>query len=83
MKIGTKIDTVNGLEIWESGTGGSAGKGSNKTASIQVRKPEGKGGYILLKTIRYTINDEKSKDTAIFKARMFANNKWMWPVQFQ
>ena len=51
-------------------TGGKAGKGYNKTASIQVCERM-KGGYRIIKIFRYKIKDPKSKLGASDKAAIY------------
>lgn len=53
-------------------TGGKAGKGHNKTSTIQVYY---KRYYIVVKSFRYTMNDMVSKERAIEKAVAFARQE--------
>ncbi len=46
-------------------TGGKAGKGCNKTSTIQVMDGSGR---MLLKSVRYRVNDPKSRSEAVRKA---------------
>lgn len=49
-------------------TGGKAGKGCNKTSTLQVVELFSNGA-MLLKQFRYTVNDIESYYTALDKAR--------------
>ncbi len=64
------IKRIGDLSIWESTTGGSAGKRSNKTQSIQVRQDAGQG-YLLLAQYRFKTGDLESRDKAIKKAELY------------
>lgn len=55
-------------------TGGKAGKGFNKTSTIQVLEPSG-DMLTLVKQIRYKVGDSASLETAIKKARDFIDGK--------
>lgn len=62
----------NGYEIARSSnSGGKAGSGHNKTATIQVRKVFGSGGYLILKHFRFTTGTLESKREAEQKAKSF------------
>ena len=56
-----------GYYIVPSKGGGKAGKGRNKTASVQVLKPVGNGNQ-MMKQVRYTVGDSDSQNKAIRKA---------------
>ena len=51
-------------------SGGKAGKGRNKTGTIQVRK-----WGMIAKQFRYKVGDENSRLAAIFKAKSFCEKK--------
>jgi len=53
-------------------TGGKAGKGHNKSATIQVRECTN-GGFFLYKQFRYVFSDLQSKNGAIIKAMSFVD----------
>lgn len=53
---------------------GSSCKGYNKTSSVQVQKPSGKG-YLLLKKISYILHDPVSKEKAIEKAKAYVDKR--------
>lgn len=61
--------TYKGFEIADSRGGGKAGKGFNKTATIQVREPFNSDTYLLRKQIRYKVGDQTSRFRAVQKAR--------------
>jgi len=64
-----------GYEIAESKrTGGKAGKGHNKTATIQVHELLHQDGFLLKKQFRFFIGDFKSRYSAIQKAKLFIDN---------
>lgn len=63
--------TYKGFEIADSSGGGKAGKGLNKTATIQVRERLQPPNYLLRKQIRYTVGDPTSRFRAVQKAREF------------
>ena len=54
-------------------TGGKAGKGNNRTASIQVREEMGEG-YLLKKAFSYSLDREGAKEEAIQKAKDYIDN---------
>lgn len=64
---------VNGFHIQLSSGGGKAGKGNNKTASVQVRQPVN-GGYLIRKIFRYKVRDRSSLTEARAKASLWAAN---------
>lgn len=66
--------TYKGYEIADSRGGGKAGKGCNKTATVQVREPFNSTHYLLKKQIRYKVGDPTSRFRAIQKAREFIDN---------
>jgi len=53
-----------------NGRGGKAGTGRNKTATLQVREPNGTG-FFLLKQFRYSVDDVGGKLAAYHKAIEF------------
>lgn len=55
-------------------TGGKAGKGHNKTATIQVREPAGDSGYLLKKQFRFPVDDDFKCKMAYQKAKAFVDN---------
>ena len=57
------------LQIRRTNSGGRAGKGKNKTASIQVVDCYAFGYSKLEKQYRYTIGDKKSEESALKKAK--------------
>lgn len=62
------------LVIAESnGRGGKAGRGHNRTATIQVRQMLTGGDYLLKKQFRYKVGDRASRESAVAKARGFAD----------
>lgn len=64
-------ESYQGHEICESdGRGGKAGRGKNKTASIQVRE----GHYWLKKQFRYKVGDPISKQNAVLKAKAWVDS---------
>lgn len=66
-----------GYEICTSCGGGKAGRGCNKTATVQVREPFNADTYLLLKQIRYTVADPASLQKAVHKARAFVDDRAM------
>ena len=52
-------------------TGGKAGKGFNKTSTIQVIETVGNMGYSLLKQFRFLVADKTSKQKAMDKASQY------------
>lgn len=69
--MNTLIKTITGIhnviEIHKSSGGGKAGKGNNKTATLQCRHPFG-DGYLNKKHFIYTVGDEQSYQQALKKA---------------
>jgi hypothetical protein len=64
--------TYKGFEIIPaSPTGGKAGRGCNKTSSLQVFKV---GGNSILKQFRFNVSDGLSIKRATAKAMLFADN---------
>ena len=51
-------------------TGGKAGKGRNKTSTVQIRETL-KNGFLVIKSIRYNVNEPVSKINAISKAKKY------------
>jgi hypothetical protein len=51
-----------------SSTGGKAGKGCNKTSTIQVFK---EGGQVIVKAFRFNVGNDESFKSAVRKARVF------------
>lgn len=49
--------------------GGKAGRGHNRTSTIQVRQPLQGDNYLLKKQIRYTTDSAASKEGAIQTAK--------------
>jgi hypothetical protein len=62
--------TVNGCELHIPTSGGKAGKGHNKTGSVQVRK----GGQIL-KQFRFRVDDPNDKTWKLELATRFAREQ--------
>jgi hypothetical protein len=62
-----------GYDIVLSSGGGKAGKGFNKTATVQVHEPFNAESYLLRKQIRYTVGDRASLEKAMQKARTFVD----------
>ncbi len=48
-----------GYEVWQPTSGGKAGKGHNKTTSIQIRRQLFSGGYVIVKQFRYKVADSQ------------------------
>ena len=64
--------THKGYDIVYSKSGGKAGRGRNKTASIQVfDKPNPQGAQQMLTFFRYTVASHASRQRALDKAREF------------
>jgi hypothetical protein len=61
-----KIAEMGKYEIHAPTSGGKAGKGNNRTSTVQVRL-----GNQLKKQIRYTVGKPKARELAIDKARSF------------
>jgi hypothetical protein len=66
--------TYKGYEIRESSGGGKAGRGCNKTGTIQVREPLQPPYYLLKKQIRFKVSDPTSRFRAVQKAREHIDN---------
>lgn len=65
-----------GYEIAQSnGRGGKAGKGRNKTATIQVRESVRPGEYLLKAQFRYTVGNSQSQSNAHAKARAWIDSQ--------
>ena len=62
-----KIGELNGCEFHVPTSGGKAGRGCNRTSTIQVRR-----GRSILKQFRFAVSDSDSRIKAIRKARAFA-----------
>jgi hypothetical protein len=52
--------------------GGKAGRGRNKTTTLQVREPAS-GGYLLKKQIRYRVGDAHGYGGALHKAKLWVD----------
>jgi hypothetical protein len=62
----------NGYVIAEANArGGKAGRGHNRTSTIQVRQPLQGDNYLLKKQIRYTTVSKESKAGAILTAKQY------------
>jgi hypothetical protein len=59
-----KIGELNGYEFHVPTSGGKAGKGHQKTSTIQVR-----AGSVIVKQFRFVVADQGSRDRAIRKAK--------------
>lgn len=67
--------THKGFQIaLASDRGGKAGKGCNKTSTVQVRWPCN-GGYTVEKQIRFRVGDDASLKKAVTKALQFADDR--------
>lgn len=64
-----------GYTICRSSGGGKAGKGHNKTASVQVRQSLGPDSYLLKKQFRFTVGNDGSFDRAFTKAVHYIDNE--------
>ena len=62
------IAEMNGYECHLPTSGGKAGKGHQKTSTIQVRKDNR-----IVKQFRFTIDDNESRKAAVAKAKEFAS----------
>lgn len=63
------IEMYNGYKIWETNSGGRAGKGLNATASIQVRNKENR----VLKSVRYALDVIGGRRRAVQLAKVFVD----------
>jgi len=64
--------TYRGYDIIYSKSGGKAGRGRNKTASVQVfDKPNAQGSMQMLRFFRYTVASHASRCRALDKAKEF------------
>lgn len=61
------LATINGYEIHVPSSGGKAGKGRNKTSTIQVRKDN-----LIVKQFRFVVGNVESKKKAITAAKQHA-----------
>jgi len=64
-----KIGQINGWSIHIPTSGGKAGKGLNRTGTIQLR------GYDTMKQFRFVVADPESRKKAMAKAKLFAAQK--------
>lgn len=75
MQLEVITNDAGTYQIWESdGHGRSTGKPGNyskKTTGIQVREYMGSGGYLLLKTVNFPVNDLAKRIAAIEKCRQY------------
>ena len=70
---GDLLGIYGGYQLARSGThGGKAGRGHNKTSTIQVREPAG-DGYFLKTQFRYQTGNSRSESNAIMKARAWVD----------
>jgi hypothetical protein len=61
-----------GFKIVQSNSrGGKAGRGCNKTATIQVHEDFNATSYLMIKQITFTVGNEESRQKAVQKARDF------------
>jgi len=56
-------------------TGGKAGKGCNKTSTIQVVSEQTDGSVIIEKTVRFNVNERPSFVKAMVKAREWVDEQ--------
>jgi hypothetical protein len=63
-----KIGELNGFEFFLPTSGGKAGKGCNRTSTIQIRKH----GTFILKQFRFIVSDAGSRAKAMAKAKRYA-----------
>ena len=57
-----------------NGLGGKAGRGCNRTATVQVRKALWGGDYLLLKQVRYFVDKPGARQAAAEKARAYVDS---------
>ncbi len=57
-----------------NGLGGKAGRGCNRTATVQVRKALWGGDYLLLKQVRYSVDKPGARQAAAEKARAYIDS---------
>ena len=62
-----KVGELNGFEFHLPLSGGKAGKGHNKTSTVQVRRNDG-----IVRQFRFTTDDKASMKAACAKAKAFA-----------
>lgn len=62
-----KVDELNGHEFHLPTSGGKAGKGRNRTSTIQVRR-----GGVIVKQYRFPMDNEEKRKKAIQRAKDFA-----------
>ncbi len=60
--------------------GGKAGRGHNKTSTIQVREPM-PDGYLLKKSFRWRVADRNSLNKAIEKAKKYVDDSLSKPTK--
>lgn len=69
-----KIADYKGYEIHFPTSGGKAGKGHQKTSTIQVMEPNRfSGGHMLKIAFRFTMADANSRQSAIKRAKEFCD----------
>lgn len=69
-----------GYIIHKPDTGGKAGKGFNKTSTLQVRKPV-LSGYLQKAKFRFLVGDAESETKAIENAKKWIDTETGKPVQ--
>jgi hypothetical protein len=63
-----------GFKIVQSNSrGGKAGRGCNKTATIQVQEDFNATSYLMLKQIRFKVGDTAALSAAVQKAKDFVD----------
>lgn len=65
-----KIGELHGFEFRVPTSGGKAGKGFNKTSSLQVLR-----GNLMVRQFRFVVGDAASRKAAIEKARQFVSEQ--------
>jgi hypothetical protein len=62
------IHEINGYEFHLPTSGGKAGKGQQKTSTIQVRKDN-----VIVRQFRFDVDSVESRRVAVRKAKAFAS----------
>lgn len=70
-----KIKEINGFVIYESDRHGKNVKGGKKTTGMQVREYMDGGGYLLLHTVSFPINDVGKREAAIKRCETYINEQ--------
>jgi hypothetical protein len=65
-----EVTDYKGYRLFIPTSGGKAGKGNNKTGSVQIGEPAF-GGYLIIRQLRFNAQDKQSILDTLRKARLW------------